>query len=261
MSVMLSKSEREELGSKFNFRFENKALPTTCSIHAIELLDEEKCASYLDQLAAEIGSPSRRVTASMLAKRYAYLAVVPVLYAMTVFDKGLGLTLYNCLLASPDDDEYSLSKSRFPNLSLDGLNVTEPEVGNRGDWREHVVRQLFEEHLSPLFHSLSIVGGVPRSVLWENVMVRITPLYEDQLEEEEDPSILIRLHDDFKFITETAPASLFRERRNPFAMFHNTKNTEHTDNQAAYIRKTCCFYFEMSPEYCRACPKPLNSHF
>ncbi|OMF38053.1 hypothetical protein BK133_03490 [Paenibacillus sp. FSL H8-0548] len=214
----------------------------------------------MDQLATEIGSPSRRVTASMLAKRYAFLAVAPVLYAMTVFDKGLGLTLDNCRLVSPDDSEDNVSKSKFPNLSLDGLTVTVPENGKRREWRDHVVRQLFENHLSQVFHILSVVGRVPRAVLWENALVRIIPLYEDGLQEEEDPSVLMRLHDDFKFITEDAPAYMFGERRNPLTTFIKGQYSEHTDKPSAYVRQTCCFYYEMSPEYCRACPKPLGCH-
>ncbi|CAM4257284.1 ferric iron reductase protein FhuF [Paenibacillus endophyticus] len=258
MTVTLSASEWGDLGSRYHLTPSDDGLPADRFIVSSELLDRDKCESYLDQLAAEIGSPSRRVTASMLAKRYAFLTVAPVLYAMTVMDKGLELAPSHCRLVSPSDSEYLQSHSRFPHLSLDGWNVTEPEAGKRAEWRDQVMRQLFEEHLTPLFHSLSIVGQVPRAVLWENAMVRIIPLYEDGLEDEEDPFILMRLHDDFKFITEKASPSLFGERRNPLKMFIRGKSTDQTGKQAAYKRKTCCFYDEMSPECCRACPKPVS---
>lgn len=105
-----------------------------------------------------------------------------------------------------------------------------------------------------------MVGGIPIVILWENAMVRIAPLYEDGLEEETNPVILQRLHEDFTFITQTAPASLFGERRNPFKKFMSKTNID-TMSELPDIRKTCCFYYEMSSaEYCRACPKPFECH-
>lgn len=255
MVNLLTKPEWEELGDRFNFTPEGMVQPTTSFIFSTDLLDREKCETYLDRFASEIGSPSRRVTASMLAKRYAYLTVTPVLYAMTAYNKGLHLTLGNCRLAAPHED---VSKSKFPNLSFEELSVTEPEAGKRIEWRNQVVSQLFESHLSQVFRSLSIAGQVPMAILWENALVRIIPIYEEGLEEEQDPSVMLRFQDDFQFISQTAPASLFGERRNPFEKFMRAVNAGAADNMVAYTRQTCCFYYEMSPEYCRACPKPLD---
>ncbi|SFE93978.1 Ferric iron reductase protein FhuF, involved in iron transport [Paenibacillus algorifonticola] len=260
MPVNLSPAQWKELEARFKFTPEKKDSPGTLSILSRDLLEREKCESYLDQLATEIGAPSRRVAASMLAKRYAFLFVAPVLYAMTVYDKGLPLTLDNCRLASPDESESRVSGSKFPNLSFDGLEMTEPEAGKRLEWRDQMMRQLFAEHLSPLFRSLSVAGKVPMAILWENAFVRMVPLYEDGLEEESDSSVIQRLHDDFMFMTETAPASIFGERRNPLAKFIKPSHAGIAGEMLASIRQTCCFYYEMSSEYCRACPKPLNCH-
>ncbi|MGG4143059.1 IucA/IucC family C-terminal-domain containing protein [Paenibacillus algorifonticola] len=261
MPVNLSPAQWKELEARFKFTPEKKEQPATLSIIAQDLLDLEKCKSYLDRLASEIGAPTRRVAASMLAKRYAFLYVAPVLYAMTVYNKGLPLTLNNCRLASPDESESKVSGSKFPNLSMDGLEITEPEAGKRLEWREQMLRQLFAEHLSPLFRSLSVAGKVPLAILWENAFVRVAPLYEDGLEEAEgDPSVIQRLHDDFEFMTETAPAALFGERRNPLAKFAKPTKAGMAGEMLTSIRQTCCFYYEMSSEYCRACPKPLNCY-
>ncbi|WP_338551873.1 IucA/IucC family C-terminal-domain containing protein [Paenibacillus sp. KS-LC4] len=258
MSINLSPAQWKELEARFKFMPEKKDLPAGLAIIAQDLLNRENCESYLDQLANEIGAPSRRVAASMLAKRYAFLFVAPVLYAMTVYNKGLSLTLNNCRLTSPDESESKASGSKFPNLSVDGLEITEPEAGKRREWREHLLRQLFAEHLSPLFRSLSEAGKVPLAILWENAFVRIVPLYEDGLEEAEgDSSVIQRLHADFKFMTEPASAELFGERRNPLARFIKPSHAGIAGEMIASIRQTCCFYYEMSSEYCRACPKPL----
>ncbi|WP_054025207.1 IucA/IucC family C-terminal-domain containing protein [Bacillus sp. FJAT-28004] len=260
MSAKLSKSEWGNLKSRYHFSYENNTHSADRFIYSRNLLNKELCETYLDSLASEIGSPSRRVTASMLAKRYAFLVVAPVLYAMTVYDKNLLLKLDNCRLVSPSDSEFNVTKSKFPNLSFEEPSVTEPVAGKRKEWRDHVLRQLFAEHISPLFHALSLFGGIPLVILWENVMVRMAPIYEDGLEEETNPAILQRLHEDFTFITQTAPGSIFGERRNPFTKFMSKTNIG-TMSELPDIRQTCCFYYEMSSaEYCRACPKPLECH-
>jgi ferric iron reductase protein FhuF len=88
------------------------------------------------------------------------------------------------------------------------------------------------------------------AVLWENIMVRIAPLYSPGAEESVQERQ--RMNADFAFLTRTAPGQWFGERRNPLARF-----TE--DNELAPVAKkkriTCCFYYRMSGEYCVKCPK------
>lgn len=258
MSGAFSQAEWANLENRFKLIYNGRVMLGTSSIAPRDLLNREKCESYLDRMGSDIGSCSRRVTASMLAKRYAFLIITPVLYAMTVYNKGLHLTLDNCQLVTPNDMEYRVSNSKFPNLIVDELQITEIDNNDRTAWREHLLKQLFKDHLSPLFRSLSDAGQVPMPILWENAMVRIMPLYEDGLEEEEDPAVLTRLQDDYTYVTETAPASLFGEQRNPFARFIRTKKLGVLEETASYTRRTCCFYYEMSREYCRACPKIIS---
>lgn len=52
-------------------------------ILVIDLLNEEKCLSFLYKQMIEIKAPELSVVASMLSKRYAYL-VVPFLYYLPV---------------------------------------------------------------------------------------------------------------------------------------------------------------------------------
>jgi len=255
MAVMLSESERADLASRYNFDPKLDHLLAARSMSVRELLDREKCEVYLELWAREIGSPSRRVAASMLAKRYAFLTISPILYAMTRYNKGIQLTLDNCRLVSPSEAEYQVNKSRFPNLYVDEWQVTEPAAEKRQEWREQQLRLLFEGHVFPLFRSLSVAGQVPMAILWENALVRIIPIYEDGLEEEEDSLCVQQLHDDLHYITRTAPASIFGTRRNPFTSFIRARDEEAAQEQRSYSRQTCCFYYEMSPEYCQACPK------
>ncbi|MHA7967554.1 IucA/IucC family C-terminal-domain containing protein [Paenibacillus sp. CAU 1782] len=245
----LTPKEWEEMPSRFAMNAEEVDKPLLSSILAFELLDKEKCARYLDWLGAHIGAPSRRVTASMLAKRYAYLVVSPVLHAMTMYNKGLGLSLGNCRLIAPDYSGCLPERSKFPELLFDGppLMMSVPAAGGRTSWRDGILRELFAGHLSPLFRSLAEAGGVPQAILWENTAVRIAPVYEDVLSIE-------TARNDYNYIIQDAAAELFGQRRNPLSPF-----LEPAAPRAAFlaerVRKTCCLYYEMAPEYCRKCPK------
>ncbi|MFD0586505.1 IucA/IucC family C-terminal-domain containing protein [Paenibacillus sp. GCM10027627] len=245
MRSTLTEEEWAYLSSRFGLTAgSGSKQPSISSVTTGELLDLRQCEAYLDQWGAEIGSPSRRATASMLAKRYAFLLLAPALYAMSVWNKELQASAAHCVLELPNEG----SASKFPNLVLKETFVSAPEAGKRKEWREETISKLFAGHFSLLLRTLSEAGHVPRAILWENAFVRIAPLYEDEIEEQRHPSVSERLHDDFQFIIRKASANLYGERRHPFSGFVPGGN-----------RVTCCLYYEMAPEYCRACPKPLGS--
>ncbi len=247
--LFLTPKEWEELPSRFVMDAKEIERPLLSSILASELLDKENCVRYLDWLGAHIGAPSRRVTASMLAKRYAYLVIAPVLHAMTGYNKGLGLSLDNCRLITPDYSGILPERTKFPELLLDGQEamMSIPPVGERLSWRYKTLKRLFSSHISPLFKALAEAGGVPQAILWENAAVRIAPVYEDVLSIE-------TAREDYNYIVSGAPAELFGERRNPLSAFLEPASPK-VAFLAERVRKTCCLYYEMAPEYCRKCPK------
>lgn len=261
MSPVLTPAEWQELSSEYSLAMHESTLPLVQSVRASELLDTERCGRYLDWLALYIGAPSRRVAASMLAKRYAFVAVVPALHAMSWFDKGLRLLPGQCRLVSPDYGSGEHGKTRFPLLTLGEAPITAPAAAGREQWRDQVLSELFAGHVSPFFRALAEAGQVPMAILWENAYVRIAPLYEE--EGIGDPQI----REDYVYIVNQAPASLFGERRNPFKAFAgaavgamsamSTASGMSTIPAASgpQMRKTCCLYYEMAPEYCRKCPK------
>jgi ferric iron reductase protein FhuF len=88
---------------------------------------------------------------------------------------------------------------------------------------------------------------VPQAILWENAAVRIAPVYEDVLSIE-------TAREDYNYIVSGASAEMFGERRNPLAAFLEPASPK-VAFLAERVRKTCCLYYEMAPEYCRKCPK------
>ncbi|TNJ63278.1 hypothetical protein FE784_26120 [Paenibacillus hemerocallicola] len=218
-----------------------------------DLLGRERCEAYLDWLGDYIGSPSRRVTASTLAKRYAFLVAAPVLAAMTTENQVLEFTPDQCILETTEQQAQQPNGTRLPSLGLTGWRIAEASADQRSRWRERVMRSLFAGHVTPLFHALSATAKVPLVLLWENAMVRIVPLFEDLLEQAGDGPDACRIREDFDTVVRTSPGDWFGEARNPLAAL-SSRYGEASAGQAPRRRRTCCLYVEISGEYCRACP-------
>ena len=247
----LTSAEWSELSNEFSLSTGDVGCSLVHSAPVEQLLQPDVCRRYIDWLGQYIGSPSRRVTASMLAKRYAHVAVSPELFAMTMYNQRLGVSPADCVLLSPDDEQ----RSRFPDLHMTRMNVCEPVAGKRGEWRDHILRDLFADHVAPLFRQLARIGGVPAAILWENAAVRVAPMYAGCWADSSDEEKRERVRDDLVYIVHNAAADLFGERRNPFAAFVDVTIADNPAQAAGRVRRTCCMYYEMAPEYCRKCPK------
>ncbi|MEJ8304019.1 ferric iron reductase [Saccharibacillus sacchari] len=210
-----------------------------------ELYEEDACRAYIDWFRQYIDAPDRRVAASMLAKRIGYLWTAPLVTAMTFHHQHVSLELRDSFLYHPADE----SVTRFPFLAADGLRA-EALTHDRERKREKAVADMFASQLTPLLKTLSKVSALPMSILWENIMVRIGPLYTPDADDSEQE--IRQARSDFAYLTQEAPGQAFDERKNPLTRFTTCENEFPV---AKSERITCCFYYQMSDEYCRKCPK------
>ncbi|AJE53066.1 ferric iron reductase [Paenibacillus jamilae] len=218
-----------------------------------QLHEEAACREYLSWLQEYIGAPDMRVAASMLAKRIGYLWIAPLLTAMTVHHQHVSFRLDNSFLYHPTLTANE-GGTHFPLLAMNGLRA-EALTGDREVWREKVVKEMFALHLAPLLKTLAAIAPLSMSILWENIMIRIVPLYTPEVDNAEQESQHIQA--DFSYLTQEAPGHLFGVKRNPFTRF--TKNKDSIPAVKSK-RTTCCFYYQMSGEYCRKCPKIDNEN-
>ncbi|XID91652.1 IucA/IucC family C-terminal-domain containing protein [Paenibacillaceae bacterium WGS1546] len=245
-------AEKEQLAASFSLLADPPS-DARNRMPCLDLLDETRCAAYLDGLAGTLPSPSRLVAASQFSKRYAFIAAVPSLYAMTAYGKGMLLSIEDCSLdASPD----RIGQSR---LTAGKLLVTEPKAGERDRWRAELTNRLFAGHLARIWRTVSAVAGIPKAILWENAAVRVYSLYEKRIPAEADEKTRLRLAEDFDYLVRRAPGSAFGEKFNPLARFFGDRRFPGLPSEAAAtrIRRTCCFYYQAAPdaEYCSTCPK------
>lgn len=218
-----------------------------------DLHDEAACREYISWFQEYIDAPDMKVAASMLAKRIGYLWTAPLVTAMTFHHQHVTFQLENSFLYHP-----ALSANeggtRFPFLAVNGLQA-EGLTGDRSVWREKVLEEMFAVQLTPLLKTLAAIAPLSISILWENIMVRIGPLFtpdEDEVEQERE-----HIQADFSYLTQVASGQVFGVRKNPLTRFTDCKDNVPV---AKRERITCCFYYQMSGEYCRKCPKIDNEN-
>ena len=221
------------------------------SLLARDLLQEDVCAQLLDALGPVIGSPTRAITASLLGKRLSFLATGACLYAMSVYDKGLLLSLDNTVIEYGHDD--GLWTSSMPLLHGKPLTY---EAGEREAWRETLVQALFAGLLKPLWQTFNRVTGVSRRILWENTAVRVYSLYEKRMAKIDDPLVRERCEADFTWLMTLAEPALFGLEYNPLSHFRRPPTLVDEGQRSIRFRRTCCFYYLATEpaEYCSTCP-------
>jgi ferric iron reductase protein FhuF len=246
----IKQEEWDYLNSQFGLSEYGSARPDY-TIRASDLLDAEVCSAYLERLTVLLQSPSSMTAASQFFKRYAFVTTVPLLYAMSVYNQGLDLSAENCYLES------SPNQSWLEHVSLSDIGTAMPETIDRQVWRDQVLLALFAGNIGKLIAVMSRVANVPKSILWENVAVRVFSLYEKRIGVGDDQQEQSCGHTDFQYLVHKAPGVLFGEKQNPLSRFYGKRTCSSDSNPPIRIRKTCCFYYEVSSieEYCSNCPK------
>ncbi|QSD34261.1 (2Fe-2S)-binding protein [Pectobacterium brasiliense] len=225
------------------------------------VLDPDYCRWLLETLTPPLLSPSIKITASLLAKRIGFLTTAASLYAMSVYNKGLNMTLDNSVL------EFGHARLWTSTMPLYDLTVSQPELGQRDAWRDSLFDTLFAQHLSPILHTLSTVSGAPLRILWENVAVRVFSLYEQRIEWDDpaaecSPGMTLaqQVQQDFDALL-AAPGERFGCDDNPLKPFFRAKTRVPVAGRSVSFRdvrfrRTCCFYYKASQpqEYCQNCP-------
>lgn len=235
--LMLRADQIQELKAQFRITDESPwgDLASFQSVQA--LFDPQICRTYLEKISEKFQTTSLVVVASQFAKRYSYLLVVPTLYAMSVYHKGLPVHPNNCYIQSYDEGQLWL-----PRLALADWQVDQP-IENRARWREQLLRKLFAGNVAKVWAALQQNTGIQPAILWENTTIYIQWIYQQFIQHRADSQVA---EDDLHFLLHQASPELFGAPFQPLQKFASAGN-----------RKTCCLYYLTNPEQslCKGCPR------
>lgn len=208
-----------------------------------DLLMEENLKGHMKGFAVAIGAPSEKIASSIIMKRYAFVAVF-FLYAMTVWDKKINVSLDNVEMEIIDQDI-------LPMFSLRDSTSQKWSGLKREDWREEVIHDLFAKNISLLIVMLEKLFDISRFILWENIAVYIFWLYETELSHVSNQKV----ENDFRFLINEEEGELFGcYSENPLHQFYTE---EFFKKERSRMRKSCCFSYQLEAKlsYCKTCPR------
>lgn len=249
MIELLSDNEVQYL--KEHFRLGKIEQDSDLSIQISKLLNQDTLRVYIGKIKNKINASNTGVAASMFIKRYSYLAALS-LYSMSVFNKGINVSIENVILESEDQDGWWLPRIRF-----NTLQVIAAPLENRDEWRDKVLQNLFAENIDILLTALSKENKISKYILWENVATYIFWLYETILHKEIKENK--RIKEDAEYLILQAKGNLFGNyRSNPLSRYFHSKQFIPNVGEVR-VRSTCCLAYLSEKGYrCNNCPFECN---
>jgi ferric iron reductase protein FhuF len=229
------------------FRLSENLNQEPLTIEVSDLLSEE-LISYTQKVKIGIGAPNEKVAASMIIKRYAFLAAM-AMFTMSHSDRKLNITPNNVTLVSHYEDGHWLPKFYLKDLRFQ-------EMGEHRELkREQYLKDLFANHITILINQLSVSTKISKLILWENIAVYLFWLYENVLNTNEERKDI--LEEDFLYLFYEAPGDVFGEYKyNPLTKFDSAKVYQIAIDKHIRFRKTCCFSYQLDGKQkrCATCP-------
>lgn len=216
------------------------------SFSIVDLQEEKFLRDFIKDLAASIGAPSEKTAASIFIKRYAFMAVIS-LYSMTVWNKKVNLSLENIEMEKVEKGKDWLPKFAFKDVKLEDWNGVDREL-----WRKTILEALFAKNIFPIIDSLEKAFRISKLILWENIAVYIFWLYETELKNLKNDTVV----NDFRYLILEAEGRLFGSyNKNPLPKYYGEKTYLTEWDDEIRVRKTCCFSYQLpAGKRCKTCP-------
>ena len=246
---MLNKKEQSELAEKFRCTFEDNSLyrlsPSSC-------MDESTLRVELLWIQQTMEAATVRAAASMLAKRYSFVAVA-ALYSFIVFQKKINASTKNVSLHTGDAETMWL-----PKVFISEIETIEVTEDNRKILLDELLDELFAHQIEPIWSALRKVTKISKLTLWENVAVYIHWLYDLLLANEEIDNVEVQKV--LRYVLEEAEGHQFGSyHHNPLARYSSLPQyveKVEKQKQEVRVRQTCCLSYQTGAKetYCRTCP-------
>ncbi|WP_409346417.1 IucA/IucC family C-terminal-domain containing protein [Paenibacillus sp. MBLB4367] len=216
-----------------------------------KLTDPHTLRSLVDAMCTGFGTDKRAVAASLSIKHLSR-ALCGILYAMSVLNRSLDGSLGNMELLLPP------YKGVAPMLVDAAWTAPSPDtLEAREAWREQTCRSLFEGFLKPYFEAMSRTVKLSKQTMWENTVVYIHFFYKEWLKAAENETARERLADDYRYVTETAPGTVFGIKSgNPLSVKGRSIPHPVLQSETLRIRQTCCLRLQLPDgSSCTTCPR------
>ncbi|MFB5663840.1 hypothetical protein [Alteribacillus sp. HJP-4] len=208
-------------------------------------LHEDERHSFFDLYGNSISAPEDDMIVTFWANRYSrYIAFVHWALAKGYqFDPSInGVQVF--LVEKPGIGELIFEFS-VPSLSRE-ISYTRKD-------RQNVLRQFYELHVTPLFHTFSAHSGIRSKEVWGQ-LYHALPYFIGLAKVTETANIRSIMEEDWELITSSTEAEVFGEKRTPFS-FRCLEIPNPAEDKPLYTKPTCCLAYKSSDKYCYRCPR------
>lgn len=205
-------------------------------VEVINIWQESSCQTFLEEIKVKWGASHQSIVASMLVKRLAVMMVSSTLYCMAVYQKAPLFKLNSLQWA---DNNCLVSADELSYVSV-----------RHACERQARLRELLHDIILPLIELLHQKTRLKKTILWENVAVRIASIDRKMKQEKLPAHSLRRFREDLTFLCSNNTPIM--GRKNPLAAYLSLENDKPR-------RKTCCLYHQLDKNkgkdvYCALCP-------
>jgi ferric iron reductase protein FhuF len=218
------------------------------TIAAADLLDNGKAETFLEDVAARLGTNRRFATGSLFGKRYALLAAF-VFHMLTHEGRKLDWSPGNVTLQM-EGKQLLFYFHSFANIPI--------KESMRREQREEGVRDLLVNHLRPVFEQVSRLTGVKMATLWGHLSFLMHGYYDWWLQETKSQILRRKIEEDFRYWIKEANPSWFGypvTAKNPLDVEYTWIEAFYEGDPPVRQRKKCCFaYCKPDGSFCYTCP-------
>ncbi|MBO8156914.1 MAG: hypothetical protein H0Z32_10670 [Bacillaceae bacterium] len=213
-------------------------------IQGDHLLDQSKIEALLKDVQEQLKLSKLLAAGSLFGARYGQIAGIS-LFLLSCHQCMYDLSLRNQTI------QYDGKMIQFmfhgDCQSLEHLGIQEQ--------RERVFRHLLEDHLTPVFQSVSRVTRIPLQTLWSHTSFLLHFIKNRILNHIDDVSIKSRVEEDFRFLIKGAPPHWFGMKKNPLDIEFKEIPDLFEEGKKSIQRHRCCLkYLSEGGRYCYTCP-------
>jgi siderophore-iron reductase FhuF len=240
----------EQWGILQQYRFHRGASHALAGTEAGELLDEQGMVNYLNERLSLMGANDLKTAASLLMKRYAFVAALGML-AVTFWDRKLNLSPDNLVLV----DQVSEKGLWLPQFHLRDTTVEEMTSWSE---KKEFIRSLFSGHLDKVIGVLKRSVKLSNLILWENIAVYLFWIYENDAFLTDERLQDKKENDLAQLLSDENSHWFGVYNKNPLSRYYTEKVRVEGQEGEIRVRKTCCFSYQLENGEqfrCKSCPQ------
>lgn len=223
---------------------------TILSIPAVDLIDPNKAREFLEVYGELLQAQDLNAAATYFANWIRGLSIAQQ-YMVSVCNHYVDLSLANLTV-------HLITRNGYANIAFQLQDTTEhvSDHGQHEQFRKVALDQFYGSELRPLIESMAVAGKAPIGQLWGQLPLTLLSIKDKMKTMVSDEADLLRIEEDYRYITKEMSPDVFQRKRNPFDIKFTEIDNPYNPSETYRMRPSCCQAYRVGDYgYCYVCPK------